>query len=84
LHRTNLPGGFGVAERSGKHFLADFDEAGGIPSVMKELLPLLATDEMTVTGASLGENLKFAPAGVPTVIYPLILKWPTPLIRVRP
>ncbi len=56
---------------SGKHFLADFDEAGGIPSVMKELQPLLATDEMTVTGASLGENLKLVPAGDPTVIYPL-------------
>jgi dihydroxy-acid dehydratase len=56
---------------SGKHFLADFDEAGGIPSVMKELQPLLANDEMTVTGASLGENLKLAPAGDPTVIYPL-------------
>ena len=66
-----MPGGFGVAERSGKHFLADFDEAGGIPSVMKELLPLLATDEMTVTGASLGENLKLAPSVDPTVIYPL-------------
>ena len=56
---------------SGKHFLADFDEAGGIPSVMKELRLLLATDEITVTGASLGENLKLAPSGEPTVICPL-------------
>ena len=56
---------------SGRHFLADFDEAGGIPAVMKELLPLLATGEMTVTGAALGENLKFAPAGDSSVIYPL-------------
>ena len=56
---------------SGKHFLADFDEAGGIPAVMKEIQPLLATAVMTVTGSSLGDNLKFAAAGDPSVIYPL-------------
>ncbi len=56
---------------SGRHFLSDFDEAGGIPAVMKELRPLLAIGEITVTGASLGENLKFAPAADSSVIYPL-------------
>jgi dihydroxy-acid dehydratase len=56
---------------SGKHFLADFDEAGGIPAVMKEIQPLLAADVMTVTGSSMGDNLKLVPAGDPKVIYSL-------------
>ncbi len=35
----------------------DFHHAGGVPSVMKELLPLLHADAMTVTGKSVAENL---------------------------
>jgi dihydroxy-acid dehydratase len=41
----------------------DFHHAGGVPAVMKELLPLLHADAMTVTGKTLAENL--AAVGVP-------------------
>ena len=41
----------------------DFHHAGGVPAVMKELLPLLHADALTVTGKSLSENL--AAAGTP-------------------
>jgi dihydroxy-acid dehydratase len=56
---------------SDKHFLSDFDEAGGIPAVLKELEPLLAGGAMTVTGRTLAENLKNVPEGDRRVIYPL-------------
>lgn len=35
----------------------DFHQAGGVPAVMKELLPLLHADALTVTGMSLAENV---------------------------
>jgi dihydroxy-acid dehydratase len=35
----------------------DFHEAGGVPAVMKEILPLLHGDALTVTGKSVGENV---------------------------
>jgi len=43
---------------SGTHYMAELDEAGGIQAVMKELEPLLHTDVLTVTGASLKSNLE--------------------------
>jgi len=56
---------------SGRNLMVDFDEAGGLPAVMKELQPLMADDVMTVTGAALSQTLeKAAPAGR-NVIYPL-------------
>ena len=36
----------------------DFYESGGVPAVMSELLPLLNTDAMTVTGFTIKENMK--------------------------
>lgn len=56
---------------SGKHLLEDLDEAGGIPSVLKELEPLLAGGAMTVTGRTVSDNLKNLPKGDRKVIYPL-------------
>jgi len=56
---------------SGKNFLVDLDEAGGIPSVMKELQPLLTTNVMTVTGGLLEETLDKAQIGDRDVIYSL-------------
>jgi len=56
---------------SGKNLMKDFDEAGGIPALMKELQPLLAVDVMTVTGQPLSEALKKAPDADGKVIYPL-------------
>ncbi|CAB1056858.1 Dihydroxy-acid dehydratase (EC [Olavius sp. associated proteobacterium Delta 1] len=41
----------------------DFHHAGGVPAVMKELLPILHADALTVTGKTIAENL--AAAGAP-------------------
>ncbi len=46
---------------SGEFLMEDFYYAGGLPPVMKEILPLLHGDVMTVNGKNLSENL----AGVP-------------------
>jgi dihydroxy-acid dehydratase len=35
----------------------DFDAAGGVPAVMKEILPLLHGDAMTVSGKTVAENV---------------------------
>lgn len=43
---------------AGKYQMEDFFKAGGAPVVLKELEPLLHTDELTVTGKTLGENIK--------------------------
>ena len=56
---------------SGKNLMKDFDEAGGLPALLKELQPLLAVDVMTVTGQPLSETLKKAPGADGKVIYPL-------------
>ncbi|MCC6535920.1 MAG: dihydroxy-acid dehydratase [Bryobacterales bacterium] len=41
---------------SGAYLMEDFCYAGGLPALMKELLPLLHREAITVTGRSLGEN----------------------------
>ena len=38
----------------------DFHQAGGVPAVMKELLPLLHGDALTVTGKTVAENVSEA------------------------
>lgn len=55
----------------GKHFFSDFDEAGGIPALMRELQPLLNSDIVTATGQTLRQNLKEVPPGDREVIHPL-------------
>jgi dihydroxy-acid dehydratase len=45
---------------SGTHLFEDVQRAGGIPAVVKELLPLLHANARTVTGRSLGENVAAA------------------------
>ena len=45
---------------SGEHLMEEFFYAGGVPVVMKELLPLLHRDCITVTGKSIGENIASA------------------------
>ncbi|TDW81302.1 IlvD/Edd family dehydratase [Kribbella sp. VKM Ac-2566] len=42
---------------SGKYLMEDFYYAGGLPAVLKEILPLLKTDAITVTGKTIGENV---------------------------
>ncbi|WP_297848135.1 dihydroxy-acid dehydratase [uncultured Desulfovibrio sp.] len=60
---------------AGKHFMVDLDNAGGIPAVMSELdkLGLIHKDCLTVTGATVGENLKALNARIedPDVIHPI-------------
>jgi dihydroxy-acid dehydratase len=46
---------------SGTYLMEDFCYAGGLPAVMRELGELLRLDVLTVTGATLGENIKDAP-----------------------
>ncbi len=43
---------------SGRFHMEDLYEAGGIPAVMKELEPLLNHECLTVTGKTIGENLR--------------------------
>jgi dihydroxy-acid dehydratase len=60
---------------AGPHYMEDLEEAGGIPAVMSELVKrdLLNLDVMTVTGKTLGENLKDMNARVtnPEIVRPI-------------
>ena len=40
-----------------EYLFIDFERAGGIPSFLKELSPLLETEVLTVTGRSIAENI---------------------------
>jgi len=42
---------------SGQHYMEDFHHAGGLPTVLRELRPLLHLDALTVTGRTLGEEI---------------------------
>nr|WP_315480130.1 IlvD/Edd family dehydratase [uncultured Rhodoferax sp.] len=46
---------------SGKYLMEDFCYAGGLPAVMREILPLLHSDCMTVNGKTIQENVENAP-----------------------
>jgi dihydroxy-acid dehydratase len=56
---------------SGQFHMEDLFEAGGVPAVMKELVPLLHLDCVTVTGRTVGENLERARVDRRDVIRPL-------------
>jgi L-arabonate dehydrase len=58
---------------SGKHLMEDFFYAGGLPVVLKELLPLLHGDAMTINGHSLADNVRDAVCYDPDVIRPLAM-----------
>ena len=47
---------------SGRHYMADLHEAGGLAPVLRELRDLLHLDCLTVTGRTLGEELEAAPS----------------------
>lgn len=53
---------------SGLYFMEDFYYAGGLPAVLKELLPQLHADCMTVTGKTIKENFENAICYNPDVI----------------
>jgi dihydroxy-acid dehydratase len=48
---------------SGQHYMEDFHRAGGVPTLLRELKPLLHLDAMTVTGRTLGEEMELAGEG---------------------
>jgi dihydroxy-acid dehydratase len=57
---------------TGKYQMQELFEAGGIPAVMRELLPLLDGEAMTVTGRTVAENLAgVGPSIRPEVVGPL-------------
>jgi L-arabonate dehydrase len=58
---------------SGKHLMEDFFYAGGLPAVMKELLPLLHRDALTVTGKSVEANVRDTKNYDEDVIRPLAM-----------
>ena len=56
---------------SGQCPLLALEEAGGIPAVMKAIESKLDLDQMTVTGKTVGENLKDVPLVENDLIFPL-------------
>ena len=58
---------------SGKYLMEDFFYAGGLPVVLKELLPLLHREALTVTGQSIAANNEAAVNYNPDVIRTLAM-----------
>jgi dihydroxy-acid dehydratase len=55
----------------GRHDMLDFHLAGGVPALLTELKDLLYLDTMTVTGRTIGENIRGAKVLDRRVIYPI-------------
>jgi len=56
---------------SGEHLMEDFFYAGGVPALMREILPLLHGDCLTVNGRTVRENVEKAECHNRGVIRPL-------------
>ncbi|MFC2008885.1 dihydroxy-acid dehydratase [Chloroflexota bacterium] len=56
---------------SGRYDISDLHDAGGVQAVMKELSPLLNLDALTVTGATVRDNLAKIQVSNRELIYPL-------------
>lgn len=56
---------------AGEYQMEDLFYAGGIPAVLKQLLPLLHGNALTVTGRTLAENVADAEVSNPDIIRPL-------------
>ncbi|MBI1356869.1 MAG: dihydroxy-acid dehydratase [Acidobacteria bacterium] len=56
---------------SGEHLMEEFYYSGGLPPVMKELLPLLHGDALTVSGKTLAQNLAETEAASTDMVRPL-------------
>ncbi|HBY96751.1 MAG TPA: dihydroxy-acid dehydratase, partial [Chloroflexi bacterium] len=56
---------------AGQYQMEELFYAGGIPAVLKQLLPLLHGEALTVTGRTLAENVRDARVENPEVIRPL-------------
>jgi dihydroxy-acid dehydratase len=55
---------------SGKYLMEEFFDAGGLPAVMKEIEALLHTDQITVSGHTVAENIANAKSWNDDVITP--------------
>ncbi|MEE9365313.1 MAG: dihydroxy-acid dehydratase [Dehalococcoidales bacterium] len=53
----------------------DFHHAGGVPAVMKEILPLLHEDALTVTGKTVAENVAHAKVEDHNIIKTIVNPW---------
>ncbi len=53
----------------------DYHNAGGVPAVMKQLLPLLHSNALTVSGRTIGDNVSDAPDPDGRVIRPRETPW---------
>ena len=53
----------------------DFHHAGGVPAVMKEILPLLHDDALTVTGKTVAENIARAEVKDRNIIRTMVAPW---------
>jgi L-arabonate dehydrase len=58
---------------SGKYLMEDFFYAGGLPAVLRQLLPLLHGEARTVNGRSIADNVREAPCHNEDVIRPLAM-----------
>ncbi len=56
---------------SGDRLMEDFYYAGGLPALMKVIAPFLSTDELTVAGTTVMQNISKAEVLDPEVIRPL-------------
>src|SRR5204862_3267895 len=56
---------------SGKYLMEDFFYAGGLPAVLRQLLPLLHGDALTINGRTLADNVRDAVCYNEDVIRPL-------------
>ncbi|MDQ0338104.1 dihydroxy-acid dehydratase [Caldalkalibacillus uzonensis] len=59
------------AKPSGKHTLWDVEQAGGVPAIIKELVPLLHMQEKTAFGTTLEESVRETQNLNPDVIRPI-------------
>lgn len=55
----------------GDRFIEEFEAAGGCRALMKQLTPLLDTNALTVTGATVADNLRDVQVGDAEVIRPI-------------
>jgi L-arabonate dehydrase len=58
---------------SGKYLMEDFFYAGGLPAVLRQLLPLLHGDALTVNGRTTADNVRDAACYNEDVIRPLAM-----------
>ena len=66
---------------AGEYLMEDFHAAGGLPALMRDLLPLLEPDALTVSGRSLAENIAAAECFNSDVIRPLAQEGGTFVLR---